>query len=590
MGTNLAAKMVLAISGSYTDQKKPNKGCYPFPFEKSVTLTNGTGAGQATRAVTLKRTVAANSYQDIDLSAGLLDAFGNSLALAKVNGLIATAAATNDNEAYVGAGGSIGMWSLFGTQGAKLRVRPGGMMAVAAPDAAGYGVVSGSARMLRLTNPGAGLVTITLMVIGVAVADLPPPVAITLPDTFLARWNPGITFYNAGGVYLSNVNYVTLKPVPANTYYVKPGGNNGSAGTSLGTAFASLSTALGKTGKKRIIIDTSAGDYIMRNSVGWNNTQPDDDTSVEVTGPGRALSVLSGSVNAPTWEPVSGAIYKTTISAAGASSVIDLRIKDDDDFYHRQLSVGSQGAMLPGTTYHDGTDLFCWALDGRNLVGDQYMSPCSNSNNCRVPSANLTIHVDGLDFIGGAPLNMTATSATDPLAVFLNCTFQGSHNGNANDINILGPGRFYFYRCGAARAHRDGFNYHGNGFGSPKFYEKECWTATSGLVGPSDNATTSHEAAIGIRENGNYGASLNRTVADINTTLICMFGGRIAAPLTPGSEALAQQDTNITWMDGVTIEGLTALVGSATLYYRNMPAPVRIGSTEDTGTLLQWAA
>ena len=212
----------------------------------------------------------------------------------------------------------------------------------------------------------------------------------------------------------------------------------------------------------------------------------------------------------------------------------------------------------------------------------------------RIPSANRTIYVDGLDFIGGVPLNFTSAGVVDPLLVALNCTFQGAHNQNANGVQITGPGRFYLYRCGAGRNHRDQFNYHGNANGDPKVFENECWTGLGGYVGTSDNASTSHENTAIIRLNGRYVQSLNRTVADIGDTRTMILGGFIgqARTVAAANEDLAQQGTNLSWIGGVSIESGSnpqlAILNTATVAYRKMTSPTRAGTGEDVGTLTTW--
>jgi hypothetical protein len=423
----------------------------------------------------------------------------------------------------------------------------------------------------------------------------PEPRPVALPADFLARWTPDFQIWRVARSYFTKLDYAALKPAIAKTYYVKSTGSDAAAGTA-GAPLLSLSTALAKSDVDEVVIDCSGGDYVMRGARGWNNTQPSRDVSVRVIGPGRAISVATVSSSLPTWMNTAGAVYKTTIAAGSARSVIDLANREADGFYQRLAEVGSTGAVAstPGSWFHDGADLHVQAYDGRNLVGDALLLPCGTSNNCRVPSANRTIHIDGVDFVGGVPLNFTAAGAVDPLLVALNCSFQGSHNQNANNVTILGPGRFYFYRCGSGRAHRDGFNYHGNGFGDPKFFENKCWTGLSGYVGSSDNASTSHENAVGLRVDGDYGGSLNRTVADINGTIVGIFGSLIRQPRinASGMECLAQQHDNKTWLDGVRFEDGTnaqlVITGNANVAYRNMPSPHRASTGEDTGVLSAW--
>ena len=431
--------------------------------------------------------------------------------------------------------------------------------------------------------------------LGTTVANV-PYLQMTLPANFTSRWSPPMTFFeSAGGQYLTDYDLTTLKPAIAKTYYCSRTGSSGAAGTSQGAPLDKLSTCLAKVDVDEVVIDCSDGvDWIMRNSFGWNNTQPSRSVSVRVIGPGRAISAATNSTAAPTYVAVSGAIYKTTIAASSASTVTDLIRVQDDGFYERLTFAGSQGAMAAGTCYHDGTDLFVWASDSRNLVGDPYMTLTGTNSNCRIPSASQTTYIDGLHFVGGLPMNYVATGAVDPLAVFLRCTFQGSHSSNANGTNGQGPGRFYLYRCGAGRNHRDQFNYHGNANGDPKVLEWECYTGLGGYVGTSDNASTSHENTAIIRLNGRYVQSLNRTVADIGDTRTMILGGFIgqARTVAAANEDLAQQGTNLSWIGGVSIETGSnpqlAILNTATVAYRKMTAPTRAGTGEDVGTLTTW--
>ena len=424
-----------------------------------------------------------------------------------------------------------------------------------------------------------------------------PYLQMTLPSGFTDRWAAPMTFFeSAGGQYLTNYDLTTLKPAIAKTYYCSRTGSSGAAGTSQGAPLDKLSTCLAKVDVDEVVIDCSDGvDWYARNSFGWNNTQPSRSLSVRVIGPGKFYSIQSGSTNAPTWVAVEGAIYKTTLALSGARSVIDLSITESDGFRQRLTSVGSQGAMTAGTYYNDGTDTFVWASDSRNLVGDLYMQPCGDTNNCRIPSASQTTYIDGLHFIGGAPLTYVSAGVVDPLVVALNCTFQGSSTNSKNNISITGPGRFYFYRCGSARAWRDAFNYHGDANGDPNALEWECYTSTTGSTAGSDNASTAHEDAAIIRLNGRYVGGFGRPVADINDTRTMILGGYIGQSQSAGvagNEDLAQQNTNLTWLGGVSLQAganpQLVIVNTATVAYRKMTAPTRAGTGEDTGTLTTW--
>lgn len=421
-----------------------------------------------------------------------------------------------------------------------------------------------------------------------------PYLQMSLPAEFASRWTPDFRlFESASGAYLSDLDYAALKPAIAKTYHVRSDGSDAAAGT-VGAPLLSLSAALAKSDVDAVVIDCSGGDYIMRGARGWNNTQPSRSLSVRVIGPGRAISVASGSAAAPTWTLHAGNIYKTTIAATEASSVIDLANRDGDGFYQRLAFTGSEGAMVAGTCYHNGTELLCWPSDSRSLIGDERMTPCSTANNGRITSASRTTFIEGVEFVGGAPLIYVGTGAVDPLVVAIECSFQGSRSSNQSNVQIEGPGRFYFRRCGSARAHRDAFNYHGNANGDPRVFEDECWTGLSGYVGPSDNASTAHEGIAIIRLSGRYRGALNRTIIDINDTRSLMLGCLIgqARTVTAGNECLAVADTNKSWIAGVSFEAGSnpqlSIIGTASVAWRDMPAPERAGTGEDVGALTSW--
>lgn len=425
---------------------------------------------------------------------------------------------------------------------------------------------------------------------------------ITLPASFLSRWTPSFSLLrSAGGYYFTDLDYEALKPGYEKTYWVAANGNNGNDGTE-GSPLLDLSAAIAKTDAAtglRVILNTTAGNLLMPGARGWNNTQPTKNILLEKVGDGRAISIASSTTAAPTWELHSGSIYRTTITAANASSVMDLSIFESDGFNVRQAYVGSEGAMVAGTCYHNGTQLLCWALDGRNLIGDQDMWPCSEANNIRIPSASRTTFIDGLEGVGGAPLIYVAAGVVDPLVVTQNCRFQGSRSSGGASMNNMfyeGPGRFYSRRTASARAYRDAINYTGNANGSPFGFEDECWTGTGGYVGPSDNASTSHNNSAVIRLNGRYRGALNRSVIDINDTRILGLGSLFgqARTVAAGNESLATANTNETWIAGCSFEAgpnpqLSITTNTSTVRYRDMPAPVRAGTGEDLGALAVWS-
>lgn len=422
-----------------------------------------------------------------------------------------------------------------------------------------------------------------------------------LPTAFTDRWVPPFDlFESSSGQYRTNLDYASLRPDYEKTYWVAPDGNNANPGTE-GSPILDLSAAVVKTDAAtglRIILNATSGDFLMPGARGWNNAQPTKNILLEKVGDGRAISIASSTTTAPTWAHHSGHIYATTISAANASSVMDLSLFESDGFNVRQNYVGSEGAMVAGSCFHNGAVLLCWALDSRNLVGDQYMWPCSESNNVRIPSASRTTFLDDLEAVGGAPLLYVGSGAVDPLVVAMNCRFQGSRStsgGALNDFFAEGPGRFFSYRSGFARAYRDGVNYTGNANGSPNYFENENFFGTGGTTSVNDNASTSHNDSNGIRLNENPKGSVGRTVADVGNGRSINLGVLFGQPSSTATsnECYTTAGTTKAWLAGCRFAAgpnpQVSLINTSEIFYRQMPAPVRAGTGEDTGTLAIWS-
>lgn len=136
-------------------------------IRKLVTLADGFGANQADRLFTDTRTLAASTTEDLDLAGGLVDAFGATLTLARVKGLIVVAAAGNTNNVQVGGAAANQFLNWVADATDKLNVRPGGVLALFAPDATAYAVTGATGDLLRIGNSGAGTsVTYDIVIIG----------------------------------------------------------------------------------------------------------------------------------------------------------------------------------------------------------------------------------------------------------------------------------------------------------------------------------------------------------------------------------------------------------------------------------------
>ncbi|MFE2353469.1 hypothetical protein [Streptomyces parvulus] len=140
----------------------------PHSLSRRLELASGTGAGKADKVFSDRRTLAASATEDLDLAGTLVDAFGATITLARVKGIIIAAAAGNTNNVLVGAASGSPWATLLNSTGV-ITLRPGAFLAVGtgAADATGYVVTATSADLLKVANSAAGSsVTYDIHIIG----------------------------------------------------------------------------------------------------------------------------------------------------------------------------------------------------------------------------------------------------------------------------------------------------------------------------------------------------------------------------------------------------------------------------------------
>ena len=165
----LSSLVSLNVQGSQTSALDLGSAAFTASKTYSTSYQNGTAAGQANKLFTDTRTITASSNDDLDLNGVLTDAFGGSLALLRVKALIVVAAAGNTNDVVVGGAASNAWVAPFGSATDKVKIKPGGVLALFAGigDATAWPVVAATGDILRIANGGAGTpVTYDIVVIG----------------------------------------------------------------------------------------------------------------------------------------------------------------------------------------------------------------------------------------------------------------------------------------------------------------------------------------------------------------------------------------------------------------------------------------
>jgi len=164
----LTSKIALSVAANLAAALDVGTGSHEVAFGPTYVLQNGNGANQANELWADTRSIAASGSEDIDLNGGVSDIFGTAIAFTKIKGLVIVAAAGNTNDVIVGGAAANAISSIFGDAADTIKVKPGGMVALVAPNAAGYAVTAGTADLLKVANGGAGsAVSFTIVVIGV---------------------------------------------------------------------------------------------------------------------------------------------------------------------------------------------------------------------------------------------------------------------------------------------------------------------------------------------------------------------------------------------------------------------------------------
>jgi hypothetical protein len=136
-------------------------------YTKQLDLADGSGANQVNKMFHDQRTLAASGTEDLDLAGVLTDPLGTTLTFAKIRALLIFAAAANTNLVNVGGAASLGFTTWVGDATDVVKVRPGGLFLLTAPDATAYAVTASTGDLLTITNSSSGTgVTYDIVILG----------------------------------------------------------------------------------------------------------------------------------------------------------------------------------------------------------------------------------------------------------------------------------------------------------------------------------------------------------------------------------------------------------------------------------------
>jgi hypothetical protein len=140
---------------------------FPISFFYNKSISNGTGASQATSVYKDNRTLAASASETLDINGGTVkDAFGNSFAPSRVIGFCIAASGSNTNNVVVGNAAANAWAPMFDAATDTITYRPGGAGCMFAPDATGW-TADGTHKNIKIANSSSGTaVTYDILIIG----------------------------------------------------------------------------------------------------------------------------------------------------------------------------------------------------------------------------------------------------------------------------------------------------------------------------------------------------------------------------------------------------------------------------------------
>ena len=218
------------------------------------------------------------------------------------------------------------------------------------------------------------------------------PAVISPSSTFASRWTPSFAVRLKGGIYSTNHDISVHKKTVDVQYYVDPiNGSDAADGLTIANAKKTGASALvltpsGSTiGVECVDKTNAAGGYAIVSDVVarqfWANAKATKHTvtTVRTSTNARVLSVASAATSAPTWvaHGTYANVYKTTITAANAATVVDLARK----FQPFRLEYGGIGyAVNDSITLDNGGVVTVTGVDAGKITNWSLTTPPSTYN------------------------------------------------------------------------------------------------------------------------------------------------------------------------------------------------------------------
>lgn len=331
------------------------------------------------------------------------------------------------------------------------------------------------------------------------------PAYVSPPDGF--GWTPGITIRrNYDRTFSVDEDVADYAPT-GTTYYVGySGASDSNDGLSSGASLLTIAAALGKPDVSVVLLNP--GNYTRNLARIQNPTR-----SVAIKGDG-GRAILGSHSQALSWSVHSGSIY--VAARSGVLWVYDASVVDGNGDYERLTNAASVGAMVQGSWYSDGANVYVWHSDDRAPDSDTRVYLDVPLCDATAASA-ITLYFENIDFEGGDDCVDIRNGGASiiPTVYAKNCTFKYATGGNGfRAIGVI----THLQGCTAAQNGSDGFNYHALNGVACESIEVDCIGRHNGTDGgQTNNGSTTHDGQTKmVRVNGQYYSNAGPNVVDVN--------------------------------------------------------------------------
>lgn len=149
MAATLAGTVTVQTNFQYSSSVGLQSASAPFTGSAVVSLTSGTGSGQANAFFTKAGSLSSSGSDSLDLAGGIVDAFGATLTCLTVKAIVIESAAANTVDLTVGNAATNPFVGPFGAGAQTIAVRPGGIAVLVAPQT-GWTVVAATGDLLKI--------------------------------------------------------------------------------------------------------------------------------------------------------------------------------------------------------------------------------------------------------------------------------------------------------------------------------------------------------------------------------------------------------------------------------------------------------